>query len=88
MPKRVGNIYSSICNIDNIIMAHSMARKDKSYYEAVQKTDDNLEERCKYIAKVLQNHSYTVGLYKTSRHQDRGKERILYKLPYYPDRIV
>lgn len=65
-----------------------MARKDKSFYEAVQKTDQNLEERTKEISKLLKTHTYKVGLYKTSRYSDRGKKRILYKLPYYPDRII
>lgn len=65
-----------------------MARKDKSFYEAVQKTDENLEERTDEISNMLKNHTYKVGLYKTSRYIDKGKERILYKLPYYPDRII
>ena len=37
---------------------------------------------------MLKEHKYKVGLYKTSRYFDRGKQRILYKLPYYPDRII
>ncbi len=37
---------------------------------------------------MLKNQTYKVGLYKTSRYKDKGKERILYKLPYYPDRII
>ena len=88
MPKRVGNIYSSICDIENIKFAHQQARKDKSYYNAVKNTDENLEKRALEISKMLLAHKYKVGLYKTSRYRDRGKERILYKLPYYPDRII
>lgn len=88
MPKRAGNIYPLIYDIENIKMAHRMARKDKSFYDAVKKTDENLDERAKEISIILKNHTYKVGLYKTSRYYDRGKERILYKLPYYPDRII
>lgn len=88
MPKRVGNIYSSIYDIDNIKYAHRMARQDKSFYEAVQKTDENLDERAQAISELLKTHTYKVGLYKTSRYTNRGKDRILYKLPYYPDRII
>ena len=88
MPKRIGNIWSSIYDIDNIKTAHKMARQDKSFYDAVKKTDENLDERAKEISKMLKNHTYKVGLYKTSRYKDRGKDRILYKLPYYPDRII
>lgn len=88
MPKRIGNIYSNIYDINNIKLAHRMARKDKSFYEAVKKTDENLEERAQYISNLLKTHKYKVGLYRTSRYHDKGKDRILYKLPYYPDRIV
>ena len=88
MAKRVGNIYSSIYDIENIKDAHKRARKDKSFYEAVQKTDEDLEARAQTISNMLKNHTYKPGLYKTSRYSDRGKERILYKLPYYPDRII
>ena len=88
MAKRVGNIYSSIYDIENIKNAHKKARKDKSFYEAVQKTDGDLEARAQAISDMLKNHTYKVGLYKTSRYCDRGKDRILYKLPYYPDRII
>ena len=88
MPKRVGNIYPSIYDIENIKMAHRMARQDKSFYEAVQKTDEDLDNRVEQTADLLKNHKYKVGLYKTSRYCDRGKSRILYKLPYYPDRII
>lgn len=37
---------------------------------------------------MLKDHSYKVSLYKTSIIQDKTKKRILYKLPYYPDRII
>ena len=59
-----------------------------SWDEAVKKTDENLEERAQEISNMLKNHTYKVGLYKTSKYFDRGKHRILYKLPYYPDRIT
>ena len=88
MPKRATNIYPLICDIDNIKFAHQQARKDKSYYDAVKKTDENLDERAQVISKMLLEHKYKVGLYKTSRYSDRGKDRILYKLPYYPDGII
>lgn len=88
MPKRANNIYPFIYDIENIKLAHQKARKDKSYYSAVQKTDEKLEERAPKISEMLKNHTYKVGKYKTSRYSDRGKNRILYKLPYYPDRII
>ena len=88
MPKRIGNIYPLIYDIENIKHAHHCAKKDKSHYDAVKKTNQNLEERAQIISQMLKNHTYKVGKYKTSRYSDRGKNRILYKLPYYSDRII
>ena len=88
MPKRANNIYPLIYEVDNIKQAHQKARKDKSHYDAVKKTDEILDERAQEISEMLKNHTYKIGEYKTSRYSDRGKERILYKLPYYPDRII
>ena len=88
MPKKSGNIYSDIIDIDNIKRAHLNAKKDKSFYSAVVKTSNNLDERSQKIHKMLKNHTYQVSPYKTSLIQDKNKKRILFKLPYYPDRII
>lgn len=86
--KRYGNLYEKIYDLENLKRAHKEARKDKAYYEAVKKTDDDLDNRLLYIQDLLKNEKYKVNTYKTSVIQDRNKRRILYKLPYYPDRII
>ena len=53
MPKKSGNIYSDIIDIDNIKRAHLNAKKDKSFYSAVVKTSNNLDERSQKIHKML-----------------------------------
>lgn len=88
MSKRIGNLYPKIIDIDNIKLAHKNAKKDKSFYSAVIKTDKNLDERANKISEMLKNHTYKVSPYKTSVIQDKNKKRILFKLPYYPDRII
>lgn len=88
MSKRYGNLWSKITDIDNIKNAHLKARKDKRFYEAVQKTNQNLDERAEKIQKMLVQHSYKVSPYRTSILHDKTKDRILFKLPYYPDRII
>ena len=40
------------------------------------------------IHEMLKNKTYEVSEYTVSVISDKGKERELYKLPYYPDRIV
>lgn len=88
MPKKYGKLYPKIINIDNIKNAHQHAKKDKSFYTAVLKTTEHLDERAFQIQKMLKTHSYKVSPYKISVIQDKTKKRILYKLPYYPDRII
>ena len=49
MPKRYNNLYGKIIDIDNIKLAHKFARKDKSFYTAVKRTDENLDVRVQQI---------------------------------------
>lgn len=88
MAKRYNNLYEKIVTLDNIKNAHKNARKDKKYYTAVQYTDAHLEERAQEIQNMLKDHSYKVSNYTISILHDKRKDRILYKLPYYPDRII
>ena len=88
MAKRYNNLYEKIVTLDNIKSAHQHARKDKKYYTAVQYTDSCLDQRAEQISKMLKNHTYKVSKYTISILHDKRKDRILYKLPYYPDRII
>lgn len=86
--KRYGNIYAKIYDMDNLRLAHENARKDKLYYKEVKMVDSNPEYYLKEIQKMLMNKTYEVSEYDVSVLNDKGKERELMKLPYYPDRII
>jgi SH3 domain protein len=88
--KRVGNIYSKIYDMDNLKEAHRNARKDKLFYKEVVMVDSNPDFYLGEIQKMLKNHSYHVEKddYTVSTINDKGKERELWKLPYYPHRII
>lgn len=86
--KRFGNIFKRIVDIDNILLAHKKARRDKSHYIEVKKVDKDPMKYAKEIRKMLLDGTYEVGEYKRSIINDKGKERELMKLPYYPDRII
>lgn len=86
--KRYGNIYQKICDIDNLRLAHQNARKDKALYVAVQMVDSNPDFYLKQIQDMLINKTYAVSEYSHQTIVDKGKERDLMKLPYYPDRII
>lgn len=88
MSKRLGNIFQKVIDIDNIKEAHDNAKKDRGLFRAVQITSRFLEERARKISNMLKNHTYKVSKYRVSAVVDKGKKRILYKLPYYPDRII
>ena len=88
--KRYGFIYESIYSMENLYMAHAKARKDKAHYKAVQKVDENPEKYLRQIQKMLKKKTYHIGEkdYTTKTITDKGKERELWKLPYFPHRII
>lgn len=86
--KRYGNIYTKICEYKNIIEAHVKAKRDKSHYSAVKRIDASPEEYLRVVEMLLTHKEYRVSKYKTQKIIDKGKERELSKLPYFPDRII
>lgn len=86
--KRYGDLYSKIYDMDNLKLAHKNARKDKTFYREVKMVDSDEEFYLGQIRELLQSESYQVSPYKISTISDKGKERKLFKLPYFPDRII
>ena len=77
-----------IYSMDNLRLAHRNAKRDKSHYREVKMVDSNPEFYLKIIQDMLDSETYQVSAYKVSKINDKGKERELYKLPYFPDRII
>lgn len=88
--KRYGNLYKEICSYDNLLRAHEMARKGKSHYSEVKKVNEEPEKYLKNLEFHLKNETYYVNRndYRIQYIIDRGKERELMKLAYYPHRII
>jgi retron-type reverse transcriptase len=86
--KRYGGIYEKICTMENLYEAHRNARKDKLFYKEVKMVDSNPEYYLSQIQEMLLNDTYQVSEYTISIINDKGKERELAKLPYFPDRII
>ena len=86
--KRYGNIYEKICTMDNLRLAHQHAREDKLFYKEVKMVDADPDKYLGMIHEMLVNESYEVSEYTVSIINDKGKERELAKLPYFPDRII
>lgn len=85
--KRYGNLYEKVYSMDNLILAHKKARRGKRWYPEVKKVDKKASYYLKKLQQDLKNKTYRTSNYETFNKTDCGKERLIYKLPYYPDRI-
>jgi len=86
--KRYGNLYEKICDKDNLRLAHQNARKGKTHYREVVMVDGDVEFYIDAIHEMLVNETYSISEYGVFTKIDKGKEREIFVLPYYPDRIV
>lgn len=86
--KRINDLYEKIWDMENIKLAHKNARKGKTKYKEVQKVDENLDFYLGEIQKMLRDKTFVNGKYTIFTRTFYGKERIIYRLPYFPDRIV
>ncbi|MFR4963995.1 MAG: reverse transcriptase domain-containing protein [Streptococcus sp.] len=86
--KRYGYLYDKICSMENLELAFRHAKKGKGWYKEVKQ----IEERPYYYLAALQwmlkNHKYRTSEYTTFTKKDGKKEREIYKLPFFPDRIA
>ena len=80
-------LWEAICDMENLKLAHQNAKKGKGWYAEVKMVDENPEYYLKLLQEMLLNHTYRTSEYTTFIKQDSGKERVIYKLPYFPDRI-
>lgn len=85
--QRLNNLHSRICTAFNIEEADDKARKHKKHRYGIIKHDNNREEENKRLLYELQNLIFKTSEYTTYKIYE-PKERIIFRLPYYPDRIV
>lgn len=85
--KRKGNLYAQIISLSNLRIAEAKARKGKSQQYGVKVFDQAPDAKLQELHDVLKNKSYKTSAYKVFKICD-PKERDIFALPYYPDRIV
>lgn len=85
--KRYGNLYEKVISVDNLMLASKRSRKGKSKQYGVIKHLKNEKQNILELHDTLKNKSFTTSEYKVFKISD-GKEREIFQLPYYPDRIV
>jgi len=86
--KRYGNLYHKIWDMDNIREAHCNAQRGKQHYWEVQMVNANEDKYLLQIQTMLRDKTFRNSKYEVFTRIEGGKEREIYKLPYFPDRII
>lgn len=86
--KRYGNLYSKICDRDNIRLAIKNASRDHAKDPAVIRMRENPEPYVEAIHEMLVTKSFHQSRYHTKTIYERGKYRTLNYTRTFPDRVV
>lgn len=86
--KRYGNLWPAICDMENLREAHKSARKGKTFYREVKMVDEDPERYLAMLQKSLIDGTFKTSEYTIFERVEGRKLRLIYKLPYYPDRIA
>lgn len=85
--KRYNNLFDKIVSLDNLYEADKRARRQKSHRPEVMLFDKNKDKLLLDLQRKLINGEYETSEYYVFKIYE-PKEREIFKLPYYPDRIV
>ena len=85
--KRYGNLYDRIIDIDNLRQAERKARQGKKNNKGIVMFDKEPEGFLRQLHDDLAAGRFHTSPYSTFIIHE-PKERLIYRLPYYPDRIV
>jgi len=85
--KRYGHLYETVCSMENLKLAHKNARKGKSWYTDVKLVTEHEEEYLSALQSMMLNRTFHTSKYTVFMRREGQKDRLIYKLPYYPDRI-
>lgn len=84
--KRKDNIYKYIYSLENLRLADKKARKGKQQ-NSIKDFDKNKEANLLLLQEMLMNKTYKTSAYTTFIIHE-PKEREIFRLPYFPDRIA
>lgn len=85
--KRVNNLFDKIIDIENLKLAHKKASKGRSKNWGVMLFERNPNKKLQELHDALANGTFKTSPYFVFKIYE-PKERDIYRLPYYPDRIV
>jgi len=73
--------------MDNLLLADQLASKGKTRQRSVIRHRENQQTNLGMLQVILNAKSFKTSKYTTFKIHE-PKERLVYRLPYYPDRIV
>lgn len=85
--KRIGNLYNQIIDPENLRLADLRARKGKLDQLGVQIHLKSEEQNIKRLHEMLRDKTYKTSAYTTFTVYE-PKQRLVFRLPYFPDRIA
>lgn len=85
--KRIGNLFDKIISMENLRLADEKARKRKANTYGVILHDRSKEANLRQLHEQLKAGTFRTSEYSTFIIHE-PKEREIYRLPYFPDRIV
>lgn len=85
--KRISNLYNKIISIENLQLADTIAQRGKQKQYGVVIHNRNKEENIFKLHKMLETKTYKTSPYTVFTIKE-PKERTIYRLPYFPDRIM
>lgn len=85
--KRIANLYEKIIALENLRLADEKARKGKLRSYGVKTHDKNREENLLALHDLFSTKTFQTSEYDIFKIYE-PKEREIYRLPYFPDRIV
>lgn len=85
--KRYNNLFNKIVTIDNLRLAYIKARRNKRSRRDVTVFERHSEQLLHQLQQKLIRGAYKTSTYHTFTIYE-PKERLIYQLPFYPDRIV
>jgi RNA-directed DNA polymerase len=85
--KRLKDLYQQIYSIDNLNLADAIARVGKSSQHGVIIHARNADANIQVLHDSLKSKTYKTSPYTTFTIYE-PKERLIFRLPYFPDRIT
>lgn len=85
--KRIGHLYEKVISLENLRLADTKARRGKLHTFGVRDHDKHREENLLALHEALLTKTFRTSAYEQFYIYE-PKERLISRLPYYPDRIV